>query len=104
MSFLPKSPKARRRLTLIAAIAPVLILAIGLALWGFRGSISLFYTPSEADACHSARSSKRSSTAVPGDCAADGPAATNARHEKTTMQTPLATSRRRIVMPSRFRP
>ena len=50
MSFLPKSPKARRRLTLIAAIAPVLILAVGLALWGFRGSISLFYTPSEADA------------------------------------------------------
>jgi len=50
MSLLPKSPKARRRLTLIAAIAPVLVLAMGLALWGFRGSISLFYTPSEADA------------------------------------------------------
>ena len=32
MSLLPKSPKARRRLTLIAAIAPVLVLAIGLAL------------------------------------------------------------------------
>jgi cytochrome c-type biogenesis protein CcmE len=50
MSFWPKSPKARRRLTLLLAIAPVLILAVGLALWGFRGSISLFYTPSEADA------------------------------------------------------
>ena len=50
MSFLPKSPKARRRLTLIAVIAPVLVLAVGLALWGFSGSISLFYTPSEAAA------------------------------------------------------
>jgi cytochrome c-type biogenesis protein CcmE len=50
MSFLPKSHKARRRVILIAAIAPVLALAVGLALWGFRGSISLFYTPSEAAA------------------------------------------------------
>jgi cytochrome c-type biogenesis protein CcmE len=50
MSWLPKSPKARRRLTLFAAIAPVLALAIGLALWGLRGSISYFYTPSQADA------------------------------------------------------
>ena len=50
MSFLPKSPKARRRLTLIAAIAPVLALAVGLTLWGLRGSISFFYTPSQADA------------------------------------------------------
>lgn len=50
MSFLPKSPKARRRLTLIAAIAPVLALAVGLALWGFSDSISFFYTPSQAAA------------------------------------------------------
>jgi cytochrome c-type biogenesis protein CcmE len=49
MSILPKSRKARRRLTLIAAIAPVLILAVGLTLWGLRGSISFFYTPSQAD-------------------------------------------------------
>ena len=48
MSFLPKSPKARRRLTLIAVIAPVLALAAGLTLWGLRGSISFFYTPSQA--------------------------------------------------------
>jgi cytochrome c-type biogenesis protein CcmE len=48
--WLPKSPKARRRLTLIAAIAPVLALAIGLTLWGLRDSISFFYTPSQAAA------------------------------------------------------
>ena len=48
MSFWPKSPKARRRLTLLMAIAPVLVLAAGLALYGLRGSISFFYTPSQA--------------------------------------------------------
>jgi cytochrome c-type biogenesis protein CcmE len=47
--FLPKSPKARRRLMLIAAIAPVLVAAVGLTLWGMSGSISFFYTPSQAD-------------------------------------------------------
>lgn len=46
--WLPKSPKARRRLTLIAAIAPVLALAVGLTLWGLSDSISFFYTPSQA--------------------------------------------------------
>jgi len=49
MSWLPKSPKARRRLTLLAAIAPVLALAVGLTLWGLRDSISFFYTPSQAE-------------------------------------------------------
>lgn len=48
MSWLPKSPKARRRLTLVAAIAPVLALAVGLTLWGLKDSISFFYTPSQA--------------------------------------------------------
>jgi len=48
VSWLPKSPKARRRLTLVGAIAPVLALAIGLTLWGLRDSISFFYTPSQA--------------------------------------------------------
>jgi cytochrome c-type biogenesis protein CcmE len=50
MSWLPKSRKARRRLTLIAAIAPVLALAVGLTLWGLKDSISFFYTPSQAAA------------------------------------------------------
>jgi cytochrome c-type biogenesis protein CcmE len=48
MSFWPKSRKARRRLTLVAAIAPVLALSAGLALWGLTDSISFFYTPSQA--------------------------------------------------------
>lgn len=48
--LLPKSPKARRRLLLIAAIAPVLAVAAGLTLWGLSDSISFFYTPSQAAA------------------------------------------------------
>jgi cytochrome c-type biogenesis protein CcmE len=48
VSWLPKSTKARRRLTLIAAIAPVLALAVGLTLWGLGDSVSFFYTPSQA--------------------------------------------------------
>jgi cytochrome c-type biogenesis protein CcmE len=52
MSFLPKSPKARRRLTLVAAIAPVLALAVGLTLWGLRDSVSFFYTPWQAAQAH----------------------------------------------------
>lgn len=50
MSFWPKSRKARRRLALIGAVAPVLALAVGLALWGLSDSISFFYTPSQARA------------------------------------------------------
>ena len=52
MSLLPKSPKARRRLILIAAIAPVLAPAVGLALWGLGDSVSFFYTPSQAAKAH----------------------------------------------------
>lgn len=48
--WLPKSPKARRRLLLLVAIAPVLALAVGLTLWGLSDSISYFYTPSQAAA------------------------------------------------------
>jgi len=48
MSLLPKSRKARRRLTILLAIAPVAALAVGLALYGMRDSISLFYTPAQA--------------------------------------------------------
>ena len=52
MSFLPKSRKARTRLLLLAVIAPVVAVAVGLTLWGMRDSISLFYTPSQADAAN----------------------------------------------------
>ena len=48
MRFWPKSRKARRRLTVLLAVAPVLALAVGLALYGMRDAISLFYTPSQA--------------------------------------------------------
>lgn len=52
MSFWPKSRTARRRLTILLAIAPVLALAAGLTLWGLSDSISLFYTPAQARAAH----------------------------------------------------
>jgi cytochrome c-type biogenesis protein CcmE len=50
MRFWPKSRKARRRLTIVLAIAPVLALAVGLTLFGLRDSISFFYTPAQAQA------------------------------------------------------
>jgi cytochrome c-type biogenesis protein CcmE len=52
MSFLPKSRKARRRLMVLAVAAPVVALAVGLALWGMRDAISLFYTPAQAADAH----------------------------------------------------
>jgi cytochrome c-type biogenesis protein CcmE len=52
MSLWPKSRKARRRLTILLAIAPVLVLAVGLAMYGLRDSISLFYTPAQAQEAH----------------------------------------------------
>ena len=52
MNFWPKSRTARRRLTILLAIAPVLALAAGLTLWGLSDSISLFYTPAQARAAH----------------------------------------------------
>ena len=48
MSWLPKSPKARRRLWVVAAVAPVLALAVGLSLWAMQDSVTFFYSPSEA--------------------------------------------------------
>jgi len=50
MSWLPKSPKARRRLWIVAAVAPVLSLAAGLSLWAMSGSVTYFFSPSEATA------------------------------------------------------
>ncbi|WP_426040041.1 cytochrome c maturation protein CcmE [Brevundimonas sp. TWP2-3-4b1] len=50
MSWLPKSPKARRRLWVAAAAAPVLALAVGLSLWAMQDSVTYFFSPSEATA------------------------------------------------------
>ncbi|MBU1347842.1 MAG: cytochrome c maturation protein CcmE [Alphaproteobacteria bacterium] len=50
MSWLPKSPKARRRLWVVAAAAPVLALAVGLSLWAMQDSVTFFFSPSEATA------------------------------------------------------
>jgi len=47
MSWLPRSPKARRRLWIVAAVTPVLLLAVGLSLWAMRDSVTFFYSPSE---------------------------------------------------------
>ena len=52
MALLPRSRTARRRLMVVATAAPILILAIGLAMWGLRDSISYFYTPAQAIAAH----------------------------------------------------
>ena len=48
MSWLPKSPKARRRLWVVVAVAPILALAVGLSLWAMQDSVTFFYSPSEA--------------------------------------------------------
>ena len=50
MSWLPRSPKARRRLWVVAAVAPILALAVGLSLWAMQDSVTFFYSPSEATA------------------------------------------------------
>lgn len=47
MSWLPKSPKARRRMWIVAAVAPVLALAVGLSLWAMTDSVTYFFSPSE---------------------------------------------------------
>jgi len=48
MSWLPKSPKARRRLWIFLAVAPILALAVGLSLYAMRDSVTFFFSPSEA--------------------------------------------------------
>ena len=50
MNWLPKSPKARRRLWVVAAVAPVLALAVGLSLYAMRDNVTFFFSPSEATA------------------------------------------------------
>jgi len=50
--FWPKSPKARRRLTLFLVIAPVVILAAGLALFALKDGVVYFYSPAQALEAH----------------------------------------------------
>ena len=52
MSLLPKSRKARRRLTVLLVAAPILALAVGLSLYAMRDAVVFFYGPSEAKAKH----------------------------------------------------
>jgi cytochrome c-type biogenesis protein CcmE len=52
MALLPKSRTARRRLMTVMVAAPVLVLAVGVALFAMRSSISFFYTPSQAASAH----------------------------------------------------
>jgi cytochrome c-type biogenesis protein CcmE len=48
MSWLPRSPKARRRLWIVVVAGPILALAIGLSLYAMRDSVTFFFSPSEA--------------------------------------------------------
>jgi len=48
MSLLPKSRKARRRLMVVLAAAPILALAVGLSLYAMRDAVVFFYGPSQA--------------------------------------------------------
>ncbi|WP_372706239.1 cytochrome c maturation protein CcmE [Brevundimonas sp.] len=50
MNWLPRSPKARRRLWVVVVVAPVLALAVGLSLYAMRDSVTFFFSPSEATA------------------------------------------------------
>ena len=52
MSLLPRSRKARRRLTVVAVAAPILAVAVGLSLYAMRDAVVFFYGPAEAHAKH----------------------------------------------------
>ncbi len=47
MGFLPKSTKARRRLSIFLVAAPALLLAVGLSLYALKGQAIYFYTPAQ---------------------------------------------------------
>ncbi len=47
MGFMPKSAKARRRLTIFLIAAPVLIAAVALSLYALKGTVVYFYTPAQ---------------------------------------------------------
>ncbi|MGZ3304270.1 MAG: cytochrome c maturation protein CcmE [Asticcacaulis sp.] len=46
-SLLPKSAKARRRLSVFLIAAPALLLAVGLSLYALKGTAIYFYTPAQ---------------------------------------------------------
>ena len=48
MAWLPKTRKARQRLTILAIVAPLLAGAVGLSLYAARDAVVFFYAPSEA--------------------------------------------------------
>jgi cytochrome c-type biogenesis protein CcmE len=52
MSLLPKSRKARRRLTVVAIAAPILALATGLSLYAMGDAAVFFYSPAQAAEKH----------------------------------------------------
>ncbi len=52
MSWLPKSRKARRRLTVMAVAAPILALAVGLSLYAMGDAAVFFYSPAQVEAKH----------------------------------------------------
>lgn len=52
MAWLPKSRTARRRLTVVAAAAPVLALAAGLSLYAMGDAVVFFYSPAQAAEKH----------------------------------------------------
>ena len=43
-----KSPRARRRMLVLAVVTPVLAVAVGLTLWAMREQVTFFYSPAEA--------------------------------------------------------
>lgn len=47
MGFLPKSAKARRRLTVFLIAAPVFAGAVALSLYALKGTVIYFYTPAQ---------------------------------------------------------
>ncbi len=52
MGLLPKSRKARRRLTAVACAAPILGCAVGLSLYAMGDAAVFFYSPAQAAAKH----------------------------------------------------
>ena len=48
MSLLPKSRKARRRLIVVLAAAPILAAAVGLSLYAMGDAAVFFYSPAQA--------------------------------------------------------